>query len=221
MTPLKVVDNKNKLKRLAIQVSTQSLPETHRLKGRCPHDAIYSLREFYWQWARPKPKIQQKSNLTCFKCNQTFARSSTLQRHQSEKHSDRDERFPCPYSTCKRSVQEAAFPREEHLKRHLRTCKSRLHDLTSQGIQSESQTHQSERLASKQREREESGHKTRQRECEGDEDGRYSGQKVIQKMKKDYKARQERLEAKEREFQEERARLMELSACIRTLDKEG
>lgn len=62
---------------------------------------------------------------TCLDCGEGFTRTSTLQRHQSEKHSDNPEIFPCPNTGCRRSDTQNAFKRAAHLTRHLKSCKKR------------------------------------------------------------------------------------------------
>ncbi|CVL08961.1 uncharacterized protein FMAN_11748 [Fusarium mangiferae] len=67
------------------------------------------------------------SYLACPKCQQTFANSFTLNRHQTEAHKDvassPEESFPCPNRGCKRSVRGSPFKRLYNLKRHLQVCK--------------------------------------------------------------------------------------------------
>ncbi|KAG5744617.1 hypothetical protein H9Q70_012680 [Fusarium xylarioides] len=71
----------------------------------------------------------QKSTpcFTCPKCQQTFATSFTLNRHQTEAHKDAasssEESFPCPNRGCKRSEGGSPFKRVYNLNRHLRVCK--------------------------------------------------------------------------------------------------
>lgn len=62
---------------------------------------------------------------TCLDCGEGFTRASTLQRHQSEKHSDNPEMFPCPNTGCRRSDTQNAFKHAAHLTRHLKSCKIR------------------------------------------------------------------------------------------------
>ncbi|VUC26777.1 unnamed protein product [Clonostachys rosea] len=66
-----------------------------------------------------------EKKFTCLDCGEGFTRASTLQRHQSEKHSDDPEIFPCPSTGCKRSDKQNAFKRAAHLTRHLKSCKKR------------------------------------------------------------------------------------------------
>ncbi|KAF5613338.1 hypothetical protein F25303_14250 [Fusarium sp. NRRL 25303] len=73
--------------------------------------------------------IDQKSisYFACPKCQQTFANSFTLNRHQTEAHKDAasspEESFPCPNRGCKRSAKGSPFKRLYNLKRHLQVCK--------------------------------------------------------------------------------------------------
>ncbi|KAF4336028.1 hypothetical protein FBEOM_10083 [Fusarium beomiforme] len=68
-----------------------------------------------------------KSRFTCPVCQQTFATSFTLGRHQTEAHrarsSIREELFPCPNPGCKRSKGGSPFKRPYNLKRHVEVCK--------------------------------------------------------------------------------------------------
>ncbi|PNP60576.1 hypothetical protein FNYG_14679 [Fusarium nygamai] len=67
------------------------------------------------------------SSFVCSKCQQTFATSFTLNRHQTEAHkhaaSSPEGSFPCPNRGCKRSEGGSPFKRLYNLKRHLRGCK--------------------------------------------------------------------------------------------------
>ncbi|KAF5646026.1 hypothetical protein F52700_1975 [Fusarium sp. NRRL 52700] len=67
------------------------------------------------------------SYFACPKCQQTFATSFTLNRHQTEAHKDAasspEESFPCQNRGCKRSEAGSPFKRLYNLNRHLRVCK--------------------------------------------------------------------------------------------------
>ncbi|KAL9564948.1 hypothetical protein ACKAV7_011400 [Fusarium commune] len=64
-----------------------------------------------------------KARFACPECQQTFATSFTLSRHQIESHKDAssspEEPFPCPNTGCKRSDGRLPFKRLYNLKRHL------------------------------------------------------------------------------------------------------
>ncbi|KAF5535705.1 hypothetical protein FPHYL_13138 [Fusarium phyllophilum] len=81
---------------------------------------------------------ETKSRFVCPDCGQTFARSFTLSRHQTEKHKDAsglEGSFLCPNTGCKRS-NEKPFKRRAHLTRHLENCKHKQEDLSRRGDQS-------------------------------------------------------------------------------------
>ncbi|CAH0028170.1 unnamed protein product [Clonostachys rhizophaga] len=75
----------------------------------------------------------------CLDCGEGFTRASTLQRHQSEKHSDNPETFPCPNTGCRRSNTQNAFKRAAHLTRHLKSCKK--HSERQKSFQARSSEH--------------------------------------------------------------------------------
>ncbi|KAJ4029252.1 hypothetical protein NW756_014356 [Fusarium oxysporum] len=70
---------------------------------------------------------KSKSYFACPKCQQTFATSFTLNRHQIEAHKDAtsspEESFPCPNRGCRRSEGGSPFKRLYNLNRHLQVCK--------------------------------------------------------------------------------------------------
>lgn len=75
------------------------------------------------------------SYFACPKCQQTFANSFTLNRHQTEAHKDTasspEESFPCPNRGCKRSAKGSPFRRLYNLNRHLQVCKHNPNVVTS------------------------------------------------------------------------------------------
>ncbi|KAG4281824.1 hypothetical protein FPRO06_10728 [Fusarium proliferatum] len=75
------------------------------------------------------------SYFACPKCQQTFANSFTLNRHQTEAHKDAasspEESFPCPNRGCKRSAKGSPFKRLYNLNRHLQICKHNPNVVTS------------------------------------------------------------------------------------------
>ncbi|KAF5550952.1 hypothetical protein FMEXI_3557 [Fusarium mexicanum] len=70
---------------------------------------------------------KRTSYFTCPKCQQIFATSFTLGRHQTEAHKEAapspEELFSCPNRGCKRSGGGSPFKRLYNLNRHLRVCK--------------------------------------------------------------------------------------------------
>ncbi|KAJ0135395.1 Neuroligin-4, X-linked [Fusarium oxysporum f. sp. albedinis] len=76
-----------------------------------------------------------KARCACPECQQTFATSFTLSRHQTESHKDAssspEESFPCPNTGCKRSDGRLPFKRLYNLKRHLEVCKHSQNVLSS------------------------------------------------------------------------------------------
>ncbi|CZR46794.1 uncharacterized protein FPRO_12245 [Fusarium proliferatum ET1] len=75
------------------------------------------------------------SYFACPKCQQRFANSFTLNRHQTEAHKDAasspEESFPCPNRGCKRSAKGSPFKRLYNLNRHLQVCKHNPNVVTS------------------------------------------------------------------------------------------
>nr|RBR00444.1 hypothetical protein FVER53263_13852 [Fusarium verticillioides] len=89
------------------------------------------------------------SSFVCPKCQQTFATSFTLNRHQKEAHKDAasspEQSFPCPNRGCKRSEGGTPFPRLYNLRRHLHICnhdpKASTSSAESDGTEEQSVSH--------------------------------------------------------------------------------
>ncbi|KAG4273649.1 hypothetical protein FPRO04_09516 [Fusarium proliferatum] len=84
----------------------------------------------------PNTGLQKSiSYFACPKCQQTFANSFTLNRHQTEAHKDAasspEESFPCPNRGCKRSAKGSPFKLLYNLNRHLQVCKHNPNVVTS------------------------------------------------------------------------------------------
>ena len=148
----------------------------------------------------------------------TFTKAFTLNRHQETKHHLGSERYLCPHVQCTRKGNRSSFEREDGLRRHLQNCKYQCRDDSSPSLSKEGARTPSVPKRSLPSAGESDGRRQRKRMAVRGGDGVSGAEELIEVLRREYKARTEALETKERECRRERESLDILAVCIQGLE---